>query len=365
MNEVSFLNNSDNKIDLIIILRLLLKKSKFILKFTFLFGMLGLFVALFTNAKYSASTTFIPQTSNSSKSGNKLSGIASLAGIDLGGSNGGGEISPALYPKILKTVNIKRSILNIELPFESSTIIYSDYLGTIEDGFFTILKKYTIGLPRILFNKLPNNNDISKSSDQFSNLYIGETENRFFDILDDQIKLNINENLGYVDLTVTTNKPIVSAVLAKEIKKILQTQIISYKTQHAKEYLNFINKQYIEKQKLYFQLLDEVAVAKDANKNIISERYQNKFKRKEGELVVANTVYQELAKQLEQAKIQVAKTTPIFSTLKPVTVPIERSSPNRKLIIILWIFSGLFISTLYVILKNPIIHVWNDIKSKN
>ena len=127
--------------------------------------------------------------------------------------------------------------------------------------------------------------------------------------------------------------------------------------------MNFTQKQFLEKQAEYLTLQDEVARSRDANKNIISERYQNQFKVKEGELSIATSVYQELAKQLEQAKLQVAKDTPIFSTLKPVTIPTERSAPKRSLIVVIWAFLGLEISVGYVLVKAPVQDIWKEINS--
>ncbi len=40
------------------------------------------------------------------------------------------------------------------------------------------------------------------------------------------------------------------------------------------------------------------------------------------------SVYSELAKQMEQAKIAVNETTPILTIVEPVVVPIERSKPK-------------------------------------
>ena len=54
-------------------------------------------------------------------------------------------------------------------------------------------------------------------------------------------------------------------------------------------------------------------------------------------------VYSELAKQREQANIQVKETTPVFTVVEPVTIPAERSKPKRGLICIAFTFLGGFI----------------------
>jgi LPS O-antigen subunit length determinant protein (WzzB/FepE family) len=54
---------------------------------------------------------------------------------------------------------------------------------------------------------------------------------------------------------------------------------------------------------------------------------------------------------LEQAKLQVAKDTPIFSTIKPVTIPTEKSAPKRSLILVIWAFFGFVVSVGVVLVK--------------
>ena len=59
--------------------------------------------------------------------------------------------------------------------------------------------------------------------------------------------------------------------------------------------------------------------------------------------------------QLEQVKLQVAKDTPVFSFLKPVVVPTEKSAPKRSLIVIYWLFLGLVGSIGYLLTKDQLI----------
>ena len=67
------------------------------------------------------------------------------------------------------------------------------------------------------------------------------------------------------------------------------------------------------------------------------ERIQAKY-------TIILSTFQELAKQLEQAKIQVKIETPSFAIVQPVVVPSERSKPNRPMIVFIWIFLGGVIS---------------------
>ena len=66
---------------------------------------------------------------------------------------------------------------------------------------------------------------------------------------------------------------------------------------------------------------------------------------------------------MEQAKLQVNKDTPVFTTIKPVTIPFERSAPKRSLIIITFLFLGFVLSCGYVLVKEPVIEIIRSIKS--
>jgi len=75
------------------------------------------------------------------------------------------------------------------------------------------------------------------------------------------------------------------------------------------------------------------------------------------------SVYSELAKQLEQAKIQVKQDTPVFTIIEPISVPIKKSKPNRPMILLIWLFLGGVLGTGVVFGKEFIVPMkkrWNE-----
>jgi LPS O-antigen subunit length determinant protein (WzzB/FepE family) len=83
----------------------------------------------------------------------------------------------------------------------------------------------------------------------------------------------------------------------------------------------------------------------------------------QNEYRLAFEVYSQLAQQFEQAQIKVKEDTPVFSIVKPVTVPIEKSKPNRPIILIIWTFLGGIISIGWVFGKQFLQTIkvkWNE-----
>jgi uncharacterized protein involved in exopolysaccharide biosynthesis len=86
---------------LVALLGSLYQSRKLIVLSTLAFMFLGLLVALLSPVTYKAETTFVPQTSEKGGVSSSLSGLAALAGVNLGGVDSANQIPPSLYPKII------------------------------------------------------------------------------------------------------------------------------------------------------------------------------------------------------------------------------------------------------------------------
>ena len=358
------MNKNEDEIDLIEIIRTLWLSRFFIIKTSLLFILVGIFISLTSPITYSASTTFIPQTSNASGSSN-LSGVASLVGIDLGLSPSGTEIPPSIYPQIIESVPYKRELLKtpIIFPETNSSIPLKDYLLTngSKKDFLSILKKYTLMLPFTLIELIRGDNNKTNSLNLSPNIIVSSDEEKLFKTLDDLLKISVNAKEGFVNLQAKMSDPYATAIVAKAAEQILQRRIVEYKIKSAKEVLDFNLEQLNLKKVEFDSLQNELALFRDSNLNIIDSRFQNTLQKLESEFNIVSTVYQELSKQVEQSKLQVSKDTPIFSVIKPATVPNKRTSPKRTLIVVIFAFVGITMGSLIVLLKSPILSLYREI----
>ena len=137
-------------------------------------------------------------------------------------------------------------------------------------------------------------------------------------------------------MSFTDENKNVAAQITSFAQSMLQEKIIEFKIKSSKELLDFTIEQYNQKKYAFEALQDERAIFVDKNINISSSLYQNKLNRIESELSIAQSVVQQLATQVEQAKLKVNKDTPVFTTIKPVSIPYERSAPSRSLIVMVF-----------------------------
>ena len=160
------------------------------------------------------------------------------------------------------------------------------------------------------------------------------------DILKNKVLLNLNEKDGVVTLSAIMPEPVAAAQLASKVQTMLQRYITEFKIEKAQAKLKFIEERYADAKEQFKKKQEELAQFRDANRNFASEIAKTTEERLSNEYTVALGVYSELAKQREQANIQVKEDTPIFTIVEPVTVPTERSKPKRTLIFIAFTFLG-------------------------
>jgi LPS O-antigen subunit length determinant protein (WzzB/FepE family) len=357
------MNDSSYEIDFIKILKKIYIKKKFIVVVSCIATFFGILYTLSLPNEYTSSTTFIPQLSSVSKpSGSSLSGLASLAGINIGGVENSSEFPPTLYPQVVNGIHFQLDLLSTEIEFNNKNILVKDYLlnKSSSNSFKDLIIKYTIGLPQLIFS---STKEVEKSIKNSKIYAVSKEDKVLFNTISNALSLSINQKEGFITISFSDNDKSVAAQITQISQNLLQKKIIEFKNQSSKEMLDFALKQYNAKKSLYEKKQDERAIFVDKNINISSSLFQNKLSRLESELSISKSIVQQLAAQVEQARLQVNKSTPVFTTIQPVTIPFQRSAPKRSLIVIFFAFSGFIISTAYILVEKIVKQFYDFIKS--
>ena len=352
--------NSD-EIDLKDLIIPIWRSRKQILTIATLCGILGGIIGFLTPATYTASSTFLPQTAQAGGGlSGSLGGLASLAGINLSaGTAGGGEIPPSMYATVLASEPFRKRILDAKIWVNGDSLTYRYYLvNQPKSGVGTVLE-YTIGLPGKVVGSgseaasLPNNGELQAISDE---------ENKLHKALGEKISLANDKKEGVVSLTVVEDDPLIAAQVAKVTEEVLQEWIIEHKVKNAKAQYDFIAKQFEAKQNEFFSIQDQLAGYMDRNQNVLSATYLTRLERLQAEFDLVNTVYSELAKEKEQAAIQLSKDTPTFSVLNPVKVPKEKTGPKKTIYVLGAFFIGFIFSAVWFLVRKPVKEFFKGIK---
>ena len=355
----------EDEIDLMAIAKTMWGGRKTILISILIGALLGVFVAIGTPNQYTATSIMVPQTGGKSQS--SLSSLASLAGVDLGMTESS-ELSPVIYPKIVNSIPFKLELMNTPVnfsKFDKPISLYDYYTRKQKPTILGTLKKYTIGLPGVILGairKKPQELPLPKG---LTNGPINLTRKQYLvkRALDACISLEVEKKEGYLTLVVQMPEALVAAQIAQKAQELLQRDITKFKVEKSQANLDFIQERYnIAKAEAEGYQVN-IAVNTDRYKNLTSNVPQVSTTRIQTKYGIASGVYQELAKQLEQAKIQVKKDTPVFTIIEPVSIPFLKSKPNRPQIIIIWIFLGGIIGLCLVYgkhISSGIKQKWND-----
>lgn len=338
---------NEEELDLVEIVKKLWRNRKFIFKVTTLFAVLGFLVAISSPSVYTASCTMVPQTGQKN-TGGSLGGLAAMAGINLGSLSSGEVLSPSVYPKIMTNINFQKELIYSKFHFqgvEQPISLYDYYTDKKYQKFSLIgtLKKYTIGLPGIIFSAGKDKPDTIIQYDNSAVQSLTSEEKGVIKIISTNSFLVVNSKDGYISLIANMPEPLLSAELVQKEQELLQKYITEFKNEKVACNLKFVEQNYDEA-KLNFELKQvELARFRDANKSFTSAVAKTQEEKLTSEYDLLLGVYSELAKQKEQAKIAVTETTPILTVIEPVVIPIERSKPKRSLILISFTFIGLIV----------------------
>jgi LPS O-antigen subunit length determinant protein (WzzB/FepE family) len=278
---------------------------------------------------------------------------------------GSNDVHPMLYPQFLSSTDFRKQLIQtqITIPGTQNKVSYQEfYEKHYNPGIFETLTKYSVGLPGELIKLIQKKPQLVSAGEgeevKFLQLTFEEFEH--FKRLDGQLSVVSKEKEGVVELVFSMKDPLMAAEMAQSAETLLQKEVISFKVQNAKEQLKFTEERFKEKKEEFEQIQSRLAYFRDRNQNVISAALLNQQQKLEAEYDFAFGIYTELAKQLEQAKLQVAKDTPVFSVIQQVTLPIQKSSPNRPMIVLAYLGIGIIISLGFFLGKEILVNLKKD-----
>lgn len=366
-NNTTATAEEEGGIDIMALLRGLWDGRKTIFICLGIFIVLGLVAALSMKRTYSVTTVMVPQMGDA-KSG--LGGLAALAGFDMGAASNNGELSPLIYPQIVSSVPFRLEMMHTPLHYQKCDTLISmfDYAKAKYEkpSVFSYVMKYTIGLPGVILGSLsskpkevtlPGGNGTDDGTPK--PVVVSMDEYKMLQGMGQVISLDVDKKEGYITMHVNGSEPIQTAELALKAQQLLQDEVTRFRTEKSQSELEYIQARYDEAKAEAERYQMALAGSRDRMQNVVTtsstvgkERLQSKFN-------VANTVYLEMAKQLEQAKMKVKKDTPAFSIIEPVTLPMKPSNSRTKTLII-WVFLGVVVGCGIVLVKG----YWPKLKEK-
>jgi uncharacterized protein involved in exopolysaccharide biosynthesis len=349
-------NNKNQKdtdevsIDLQLLLQNVILHKWRVLLFAFIFAILGALYSLTSPNEYVSTVKLLPEIDAKSSGGlGGLKSLAGLAGIDLSSGVGTEAIRPDLYPNILQSTPFLQSILirKIYVSKKSNWIQLSD-----------LLSKNRIEAP-ISFGKSEEENleeEDRKVKLPSGALPIGllnmDTKSQGILMnMKNRISAELDKKSGVITISVKLPDPVAAANVSYFAQQYLTDYVTKYRTEKSVKEVNFLKKRQEEAKSRYNQALHNLSFYRDQNRNLFLNVAKDQEKKLQYEVDLSYNLYSSLNNQLADAQIKTHRETPVIKVLEPAQVPVQKSGPKRSLITIGFMFFGIFVALVSILLK--------------
>lgn len=276
---------------------------------------LGVVLSLTRPIEYTAHSVMIPQDNDNGRSSGIPGGLAAMAGLD----DGEAGLGPDMYPQIVSSI-----------PFQKELMAMTVDSG--ERGRVTLLDYFTE--PSDMPDAAPEYGDIE---------FLTPREDACKAELSGRVSLSYNDKAGDLRLSATMPEALMAAEVAQRAQELLQEHVVRLKVQKVQSTLDFIEERTEEAKADFERAQGELASFRDRNRNIVTATAEVRGQRLQNESDLAFGIYSTLARQREQARIELKENTPVFMTIEPVTIPMRRSAPNRKMIVAVFTLLGVLV----------------------
>lgn len=320
------------------------KAKWFILIWTVLFSVIGVFVALNSKKVYTANVMLAPEVASSNGSSG-LRNIASMFG--MGGMTGGNGTADALnislFPEMASSTPFITDLFDLKVkpyvskedlkkgkPEKPETTLYRWILKKDEPkGFVASLKESLFGAKEEVDTVTTvNSKQLTKEQDIAVNA------------LKKAVVADVDKKTGITTISVTLDDPVMAALVADTVCQRLQNKVIEYRTQKVAGDLDYYTKLAAEAKEKMIKAQSAYAASVDFDRSVILQSVSSEKERLNQEAQLAQQLYQQMEQQKEMAKAKYQEAKPVFAVVEPAVVPLKPTGTSRAMICMVFFMIG-------------------------
>ena len=327
-----------------VVVRAVWQGRVWVLSVTTAFVGLGVLVALLLPPQFRSETRIMPEMNNGSGDMFKrLASVAGFAGMDFAETEGIDAVRPDLYPNVLQSTPFVLHLIDQPVTTTDGQQMKIGQFLLPEDGRWSLTN---------LFSST-NKEDIRRPLPQKPGgpVRLSARQQELAEEISERVMAKLDTRSGIITITANMPDANVAAAVAQFAMDYLTEYVTSYRTGKARQDLQFYTQRLAEVRQRYQAAQFNVFRYNDGHKYYVVQAATMEKQRLEAELTIAQTVYTELSRQFEQAKLNVQERTPVFKVLEPPQVPLKRVSPKRTLIVLFSAVTGLVAGVLYVLIR--------------
>ncbi|OUP07249.1 chain-length determining protein [Mediterranea sp. An20] len=352
---------AEQEIDLLELAKKLWQRRKTFYKAFGIAVVVALVIAFSLPKQYGVTVTLSPESGENSTGGN-LGGIASMIGVNLGGSETD-ALNITLFPDILSSnpfaLELYGMPVTVEDGEETTSMPLNEYMESQSKpwwGWLMSLPGKAVGGILSLFK------DEEEGSAALNPFRLSKEETLKLEAIKHSMSATVDKKTGITTITVTLQDPLVAATVADSVVRKLQDYVTDYRTRKAIDDCAYWEKLYTERQSEYYTAQQKYAAYVDENKGLYTQKSKVEGDRLQNDMNLAYQVYSQTAQQLQLTRGKIQEAKPVFAVVNPATVPIKAASPKKLMILVGFVFLA-FCGTAGWILFGE--DIWGKLRIKN
>lgn len=355
---------SEKEIDILAMVYSLWSRKKLILIWCMWGVLAGLIIAFSIPREYSTSVKLAPEVkSGRTTLSGGLGALATMAGISASGNTGSDAVYPSLYPDIVGSVPFVMSLMDVPVKDKKDQkyTVREYLLEKTKSPWWSII----MGVPGKVIGFVRGG-----SSDETFDSIGREGANRNFRLnaeddalvnaLRARVTANVDQKTSVITINTQMQDPVVSAILADTVVSRLREYVTDYRTNKARQDLDYALKLNNEAREEYYKAQQRLADYIDRNQNQATQSARIARERLENESSLAFNLYNETSLQVQNAKSKVQETTPVYMEITPATVPLRPTSPRKGLIIAGCTFLAFVACCAWILFGTPILKEYKN-----
>ena len=313
-------------------------------------AVIGIVVAFSLPKVYKCEVLLAPELSTA-RSSSSLSSLARSFGMRLGSNilgNASEALMPNLYPDLMNSVDFKTSLFDIQVCAEDSITpkSYYDYLlNDQKTPWWSAAIGGVVGTLASLFAA----EDSTEQSAAVNPFHLTREQSRIAKVITKKVVCDVDQKTLVITIDVTDQDPIICATVADSVKARLQKFITDYRTNKSRIDLEYNRKLCAEAKERYEKARQRYVDFADSNQDIILQSVRTKLTDLENEMQLQFNAYQTYVTTVQNAEAQVQQETPAFMTLQSATVPLIAEGPNKKKVLLVFLFLAFVGTSAYVL----------------
>ena len=348
VNQLENMEKKKSSIDYGKLLQDLLKYKKLFYKVLGATFVAACVIALSIPSSYKCMVTLSPEMATTRNSGS-LAALATSFGVNLKGALGNNTeaLFPTVYPDLMNSTKFMTGLFEIPVTIEGDeeegepdrTMTYYEYLTTEQKKAW-----WSAAIGGALEWAVSLFTDSVPEPAKANPFRLTKKQARVVKALEKKIVCDVDKKTMVISIEVTDQDPVICATMADSVKVRLQKAITDYRTSKVRVDLEHNKKMLVEAKERYEKACDAYVRFADGNQKLFLQTARLKQAKLEDDMQLQRTIYQQLVTQVQQAEMRVQEATPAFTTLQNATVPVKRSSPVRKRIVLVFLFFA-FVAT--------------------